>query len=58
MTDVGVMLCARHSLRASISMVIESGSEDIISICRVARSSEKSGKFLKFDHFSDFLLTF
>jgi len=27
-------------------------------IARVARLSEKSGKFLKFEHFSDFLLTF
>jgi hypothetical protein len=26
--------------------------------CRVAKSSEKSGKFLKFERFSDFLLTF
>jgi hypothetical protein len=38
-----------------ISSFVESKS--IVTI-RVARSSEKSGKFLKFEHLSDFLLTF
>ena len=33
-------------------------NESLWLIIRVAGSSEKSGKFLKFEHFSDFLLTF
>jgi hypothetical protein len=46
-------------LSPSLSYTLLSAMNIVSNITpRVARSSEKKGKFLKFEHFSDFLLTF